>query len=177
MVIWSYPTRDQINPEALDLVGAATSLGIKNIRFPDPYQVARGFPDEHLGLVYAASDVLMCVSKTEGFGIPIVEAQAIGIPAIVTEYYPFLEVSGAHPGELTVSVDAWELQQMLGNTWMPIPTLSGTVTAMKYFHEKQHSDSMKELARNRKAHAQKYTWSLAAQKLDAMFKAQSGAGM
>tara|TARA_R100001086_G_scaffold244958_1_gene175309 strand:- start:565 stop:1809 length:1245 start_codon:yes stop_codon:yes gene_type:complete len=169
LVLWSYPTRDAINPEAQDLLGAAKSLGITNIRFPDPYKLATGYPDHELGLVYAASDVLLCVTKTEGFGIPIAEAQAIGIPAIVTDYEPFLEVAGASAGDpLTVKTDSWELQQMLGNTWMPIPTHSGTVKALRYFHQHHHSEDFKHLIAERHAHARNYTWKAAAKSLDAM---------
>jgi glycosyltransferase involved in cell wall biosynthesis len=172
LVLWSYPTRDAINPEAQDLLGAAQSLGVTNIRFPDPYKLATGYPDAELGLVYAASDVLLCVTKTEGFGIPIAEAQAIGIPAIVTDYEPFLEVAGASSGDsLTVKTDSWELQQMLGGTWMPIPTHSGTVKALKYFHQHQHSEGLKQFISERTAHARNYTWGAAARKLDAMLRA------
>jgi glycosyltransferase involved in cell wall biosynthesis len=172
LVLWSYPTRDAINPEAQDLLGAAKSLGITNIRFPDPYKLATGYPDNELGLVYAASDVLLCVTKTEGFGIPIAEAQAIGIPAIVTDYAPLLEVAGASPGDpLTVKTDSWELQQMLGNTWMPIPTHSGTVKALRYFHQHNHSEDFKHLIAERHAHARNYTWKTAAKKMDAMLRA------
>ena len=169
LVLWSYPTRDPINPEAMDLIGAAKSLGITNIRFPDPYQLAVGYPDEQLGRVYASADALLCVTKTEGFGIPIAEAQAIGVPAIVTDYPPFLEVSGASSGdELTVPTDAWELQQLLGDTWMPIPTHSGTVKALRYFHQHNHSEELKLLKLQRTAHSKKFTWEKAAKNIDYM---------
>ena len=178
LVLWSYPTRDAINPEAQDLLGAAKSLGITNIRFPDPYRLATGYPDDQLGLVYAASDVLLCVTKTEGFGIPIAEAQAIGIPAIVTDYPPFLEVAGAFPGGLlTVPTDSWELQQMLGDAWMPIPTHSGTVKALKYFHQHQHAEEFRQLIEARTQHAKTYTWIEAARNLDAMLQAKRPAEM
>lgn len=54
--------------------------------FPQPYLYRLGYPPEHLALVYNAADVLLSVSMSEGFGIPIIEAQACGTPVIVTNF-------------------------------------------------------------------------------------------
>jgi glycosyltransferase involved in cell wall biosynthesis len=49
---------------------------------------------EHMGYMYSALDVLACPSYGEGFGIPIVEAQACGTPVIVTDWTSMSELVG-----------------------------------------------------------------------------------
>lgn len=62
-------------------------LGIADrVRFPDRLENFLGLPQEYLALVYNAADVLLSCSMSEGFGIPIVEAQAAGTPVVVTDF-------------------------------------------------------------------------------------------
>ena len=53
---------------------------------------------QHLSYMYSALDVLACPSYGEGFGIPIIEAQACGTPVIVTDWTSMTELVG--PGWL-----------------------------------------------------------------------------
>lgn len=57
------------------------------IGVPPTYKYLRGMlgPD-YMRDVYNAADVLLNATKGEGFGIPIIEAQACGTPAIVTDF-------------------------------------------------------------------------------------------
>ena len=164
LVIWAYPTRDDSNPDGLDLLGAARELGISNVRFPDPYQVACGYPDADLAAVYVGSDALVQASKTEGFGIPIAEAQALGVPALVTDYAPYLEVSAAENSDLTFPLGTWELMQLLGTAWMPTPSHRGMVEVFRRFAA--HGIDPEEMDR-RIDHAQAYSWEDAALTLNA----------
>jgi glycosyltransferase involved in cell wall biosynthesis len=71
----------------VDLPKLATNLGIDaKVIFPDRYQYYKGLPAEYLAMVYNAADVLMANSMSEGFGIPIIEAQACGTPVITTDF-------------------------------------------------------------------------------------------
>ncbi len=58
----------------------------KDVLFPDQYHMLVGFPDQHMASLYNTFDVKMLVSQGEGFGIPIVEAQACGVPVIVGDW-------------------------------------------------------------------------------------------
>ena len=45
-----------------------------------------GFPAEYMRAYYNSLDVLNAVSLGEGFGIPVLEAQAVGVPVIVGDW-------------------------------------------------------------------------------------------
>jgi glycosyltransferase involved in cell wall biosynthesis len=73
---------------AIDVGRMAEILGIaKHVMRPDPIPFALGMLDEkYMANVYRASDVLLNPAKSEGFGIPLVEAQMCGCPVIATDY-------------------------------------------------------------------------------------------
>jgi glycosyltransferase involved in cell wall biosynthesis len=50
---------------------------------PEQFQYIAGYPSEFVADIYNASDVLMSATMGEGFGIPIMEAQACGTPVII----------------------------------------------------------------------------------------------
>lgn len=58
----------------------------KDVLFADPYMYGLGYPDSYMVDAYNAMDVLTNVSLGEGFGIPILEAQACGTPVIVGDW-------------------------------------------------------------------------------------------
>ena len=53
-----------------------------------------GLSEEKLIQEYASSDVLIFASTYEGFGIPILEAQAMGIPVITSSVAPMTDTAG-----------------------------------------------------------------------------------
>lgn len=60
------------------------SLGLeKDVFFPDLQTMLNGYPDDFMNSIYNSSDLLLSVTMGEGFGIPIVEAQAAGCPVLV----------------------------------------------------------------------------------------------
>jgi glycosyltransferase involved in cell wall biosynthesis len=73
--------------QGVDLSALAAALGIAGrVRFPDRYSYYLGYPADYMALLYNAADVLLAASMSEGFGIPIIEAQACGTPVIVTDF-------------------------------------------------------------------------------------------
>ena len=55
------------------------------VRWADAYMLKKQtIEDEALAAIYSSFDVLLATSHGEGFGIPVIEAQACGIPVIVS---------------------------------------------------------------------------------------------
>lgn len=59
----------------------AKILGISDVTLNVPGKI----PQKDLSIIYGISDVLLSASKSEGFGIPIIESQLCGVPVITTE--------------------------------------------------------------------------------------------
>ena len=75
--------------EGVNLPEYLRFLGLQEGRdygFPDPYLQMLGFPDAVMAAMYNAFDVKTLVSMGEGFGIPILEAQACGCPVVVGDW-------------------------------------------------------------------------------------------
>lgn len=80
-----------------DLKEMAEFYGItpKNIRFSDPYKMLMGdYLPRSVNLIYNAADVLLAPSAGEGFGVPVIEAQAAGCPVIVSDVTAQSELAG-----------------------------------------------------------------------------------
>jgi len=71
-------------------------------------------PDEAMPEVYKDADVLAFVSTTEGFGVPILEAQASGLAVVTSDLEPHRDVAGGaarlvdphDPGSIRAGLDA-----------------------------------------------------------------------
>jgi len=73
--------------EDLPQVAALVGLDPGEIVYPPQYQLVCGMlGPAYLAAVYNAADVFVLPSMGEGFGIPIVEAQACGCPVIVGDW-------------------------------------------------------------------------------------------
>lgn len=65
----------------------AQMLGLQNnVVFPDLYKWSFDFTKEEMNKIYNSFDCLLSPSSTEGFCIPVIEAQATGTPVIVNDY-------------------------------------------------------------------------------------------
>jgi len=81
--------------QGINLLQLFNSLGLqvgKDILFTDQYRLQLGIPDTTMATMYSALDVHVLVSKGEGFGIPIIEAQACGCPVIVGDWTAMSEL-------------------------------------------------------------------------------------
>lgn len=75
--------------DAIDLTKYLKGMELelnKDVFICNQHQYHLSFGEEYMAHVYSAMDVLMNVSTGEGFGIPIVEAQACGTPVIVGDW-------------------------------------------------------------------------------------------
>jgi len=58
------------------------------------YSNTSNISDKQLQIEFEKSDILLFVSTYEGFGLPIIEAQAIGRPVITSNLEPMVEIAG-----------------------------------------------------------------------------------
>lgn len=94
-------------PQALNLMDIATKAGIRDaIRFTDQYGYVTGrIQPANLAAWYGAIDVLSAAAHAEGFGLPIIEAQACGTPVITTNFSSMPELT--HAGWTVEGEDFW----------------------------------------------------------------------
>lgn len=115
----------------VDFGALITNLGIQDkVLFPDRYTNFMGYPQQFLAMIYNAADVLMGAAMSEGFGIPIVEAQSCGTPVIVTDFsaMPELVRWGVAVPPLT---RVWTPM----NAWQVLPDPHHICTALEAYHQ------------------------------------------
>jgi len=79
---------------SLSELAMAAGIPSDRVVFIDQYAYRMGLRPEAMAEMYRASDVLLAPSKGEGFGIPVVEAQACGTPVIVSAFSAQPELVG-----------------------------------------------------------------------------------
>lgn len=95
-----------------NLLTAAAHYGVdpETIRVPDTYRFVMGeYTWDAMAQLYNAADVLVAPSMGEGFGIPVIEAEACGCPVIVTDFSAQTELCF---GGYKIPVDPYD-----GLTW------------------------------------------------------------
>ncbi len=71
-------------------------IPVESIIAADQYRLRfNPMPAEMMAEMYSSFDVLLNPSMGEGFGLPIVEAQACGVPVITTDYTAMSELNGS----------------------------------------------------------------------------------
>lgn len=84
-----YLHTQSISDEGLNLEAICSRQGLKigkDVSFCDLYSDLIGVPTTQMCRIYNAIDVLLLVTMGEGFGLPIVEAEACGTPVIVGDW-------------------------------------------------------------------------------------------
>jgi glycosyltransferase involved in cell wall biosynthesis len=91
-----YIHTDASSQHGWNLMALGQMLGIPtdNMAFPDPLSYRYGMSQEMLAGIYSSFDVLLATSYGEGFGVPTVEAQACGVPVIVSNFAASPELVG-----------------------------------------------------------------------------------
>ncbi len=126
----------------------AAQLGIEEaVLFPDDDAMRAGLhTPAYMATLYAAMNVLLAPSRGEGFGLPLIEAQACGVPVIVTDFGAMAEV-----GAVGWKVGGQRLYDRERRAWWVVPNIEEIDAALKAAYD--HADELAEQAR---AHALAY---------------------
>jgi glycosyltransferase involved in cell wall biosynthesis len=118
----------------VDLIRLAQACGVPedSIMYTDQYAYRMGLKPEMLAAMYSAFDVLASPSMGEGFGIPVVEAQACGVPVIVSDATAQPELCGS--GWTVGGVPDWDEAQA---SWFHLPDVFEIAAAMDEAYEGQ----------------------------------------
>ena len=104
-------------------------IPLDRVKVADQYSLLHcPHPPADMAQIYSALDVLLNPSFGEGFGIPVLEAAACGVPAIVTDWTAMPEVCGA----------GWHVKHHPHWTglasWQAIPDVDDIVSALEECH-------------------------------------------
>ena len=138
--------------QGVNLPGLIRDLGIPldRIKVADQYSLLHNpHSQEDMAQIFSALDVLLNPSFGEGFGVPILEAQACGIPAVVTDWTAMPEVCKA----------GWHVKHhpywsALGS-WQAIPDIDDIVAALEECYSLSEGQRAK-LADEAREHALTY---------------------
>ena len=85
-----------------------------------------GIPAETLASIMRSANVLLLASRGEGFGIPVIEAQACGTPVIVTDWTAQPELVKDH-GYVCEGQEDWDEMQ---ESWWKIPSVESILEGL-----------------------------------------------
>jgi len=112
----------------VDLMRLAAACGIPadKIRSVDQYAQRMGIAQEMLAAFYTMADVLLSTSMGEGFGIPVIEAQACGTRVIVSDWTAQPELVG--DGWVAECQPYWDEPQ---RAWFCVPLVPSIVDSLE----------------------------------------------
>lgn len=130
--------------QGLDLNRLIEAVGLPEdaVKTTRPWKYELGAEPVELSGLYSMLDVLACPSYGEGFGIPIIEAQACGTPVIVSDFSAMRELCGAGwkvDGELE-----WHEHQA---AFWHNPSIDSIYRALHEAYDARHDEGLRKRAR------------------------------
>lgn len=135
-----------------------------------------GIPDEVLARVYSAADVLLNCTMGEGFGVPVLEAQACGCPVITGDWTAMSELTWAGWAVPREGATRWWTPQA---AYQYLPHVGAIEAALEKSYLSRHDAELRDRAA---AGAQAYDadhvaeryWRPALEAMQARIAAESG---
>jgi hypothetical protein len=118
------------------------SVGLEKhqVVFVDQIAYRKGISQDVLAGIYSAFDVYLGTSYGEGFGVGTIEAQACGVPVIVSDFAASSELIGE--GWRVQGQPFWDYHQ---KAWFNIPNVNGIVDALEESYKRSRGVSVKAL--------------------------------
>jgi glycosyltransferase involved in cell wall biosynthesis len=115
----------------------ASGIPPEKVIFADPYLLRTGLSQETMAAIYSQMDVLLATSYGEGFGVPTIEAQACGVPVIVSDFAASAELC-ADDGWKINGQPLWDAPQ---KSWFQVPAVPEIVEALKQAYNRPRGPS------------------------------------
>lgn len=131
-------------PTGVNLMKLVYDLGIQeSVQFTDQYaQIAGLYSPADVAALLGCADVLSNCSWGEGFGLPVLEAQACGTPVVVTDGSAGTELCGS--GWLVDTQPYWH---PFAESWWHAPLISSIGRAWERAYKHARDPRMREKAR------------------------------
>jgi len=147
-----YCHTNPVNKTGRNLMSLRESLMLQeHITVPNQIEQTLGIPPDKMALMYNMLDVYLQPSKGEGFGIPIIEAQACGLPVIVSNNTAQPELVGG----------GWILKDMrpewtMQNSWEGAANPDEIVEYLEQAYQMKKDGSIAKLQQKARTKAMKY---------------------
>lgn len=122
------------------------------VAFADQYLLGVGYPTEGMAIAYNGMDVLLQASTHEGFGLPLIEAQACGTPVVANDCTSMPELVCPVYGELVPPLQP-QLTTLM--SWAETPSIAGLAAALGRIEARPISPTDRSLVR---LFAEGYSW-------------------
>lgn len=137
---------ERVDPEATPIVWQLERHGLMDrVIWASPYALNTGYKTEDMATRYQAMDLLLCVSMSEGFGIPLIEAQACGTPVLTGAWTAMLE--NCYAGWLVNYLDSepWPVSPL--ECFWRLPRVDAISKKLEYsYNQLQNTDDRHALA-------------------------------
>lgn len=124
----------------IDALLTSLRLTPNNVKIVDEYEYRTGVPHKKLATLMAASDVVILPSRGEGFGLPLIEAQAVGTPVITTKFAAQQELCKA--GWLIEGESEWSYQDSF---WLK-PGILSILECLEVAYQRRKDNRLRQIA-------------------------------
>lgn len=119
----------------------ATGLTDEHVRIANPHDLRAGYTEKDMAALYTASDVLLAPSLGEGFGVPIVEAQACGTRVITSNWTATQDLAGPD----SWLIDGQPFWDEPGQAFYYMPFIQSIVPALQAAYEAERGVSQESI--------------------------------
>lgn len=143
------------NNQGVNLLKAGLSLGLQGrLMFADEdTRMSDGHTTEYMAGMYRASNLYTQCSMGEGFGVPIIEAQACGVPVVATRCSAMTELVPSDCGRLVSGDKYW---MYLHNSWWVEPSVQEMARAYEQMYQIMTGPQRKKYTDAAERNASKY---------------------
>ena len=163
------------NDASVDVAAQIAALDLPKDMAPLVILYNESIPGAQMGSLYRAADCFVLASRGEGWGMPVLEAMACGLPAIATDWggtTAFLRAGVAYPLRVGALIPAVaRCRYYPGFRWAD-PDAEHLVHLLRHVYE--HQNEARAVGERAASYAHAWTWEKAAGKIVERLEAIEG---